>query len=188
MTGTQGEKGFPKNIDPESVSIVSLVLGKAGAYLSIYLVHAVYFFNILFRFYHFPQKGDPLALVLFTLPYLLACIFLAQAFAGFFKDRETSMIVLLFSSIPALFLSGFSWPKSSIPDWLNHLALLLPSTSAIDGFLRINQMGASLKDVSSNLGILLGLVAVYFLLAVFSTGRQYRRMLAAPLPKTIREI
>ena len=85
------------------------------------------------------------------------------------------MVILLFTSIPAVFLSGFSWPKSSMPDWLNHLALLLPSTVGIDGFLRINQMGSSLKDVGFNWGILLGLTAVYFMLAVISIEKQYNR-------------
>ncbi len=177
LSGTQREKGFTKNINPKSVSIVSLILGKAFSYFSIYIVHVIYLFGILFRFYHFPQRGNPVDLLLFIIPYLFASIFLAQAISGFFKNREISMIILLFSSMPALFLSGFSWPKASIPDWLNHLAMLLPSTAAIDGFLRINQMGASLKDVGFNWGVLLGLTVVYFMVAVISVERQYNTLL-----------
>ncbi len=134
LSGTRREKGFGENNNPQSVSIISLILGKSFAYFSIYMVHAVYLFGILFRFYHFPQRGNPLDLILFIIPYLFASIFLAQAISGFFKTREMSMMILLFSSMPALFLSGFSWPKSSIPNWLNQLAMLLPSTTGIDGF------------------------------------------------------
>lgn len=177
LSGTQREKGFNKNIDHQSVSIVSLVLGKAFSYFSIYMVHVIYLFGILFRFYHFPQRGNPMDLLLFIIPYLFASIFLAQAISGFFKNREISMIILLFSSIPALFLSGFSWPKASIPDWLNHFAMLLPSTTAIDGFLRINQMGASLKNVGFDWGVLLGLTAIYFMVAVISVEKQYNKLL-----------
>lgn len=175
LSGTQREKGGFKHVNPQSCSIVSLVLGKAFAYFSIYMVHAAYLFGILFRFYHFPQKGNPLELVLFIIPYLFACIFLAQAISGLFKNREISMVILLFTSIPAVFLSGFSWPKSSMPDWLNQVAMLLPSTAGIDGFLRINQMGASLKDVGTSWGILLGLTALYFMLAVIFMEKQYNR-------------
>ena len=175
LSGTQREKGFDKNNLPQSVSIVSLVLGKAFSYFSIYMVHVVYLFGILFRFYHFPQRGNPIDLVLFIIPYLFASIFLAQAISGFFKSREVSMVILLFSSMPALFLSGFSWPKSSMPGWLNKLAMLLPSTPGIDGFLRINQMGASLKNVEFNWGVLLGLTVVYFILAVISVERQHNK-------------
>ncbi len=174
LSGTQREKGLGDN-NLQSAGIISLVLGKAVSYFSIYMVHVVYLFGILFRFYHFPQRGNPMDLVLFIIPYLLSCVFLAQAVSGFFKSREISMVILLFSSLPALFLSGFSWPKSSMPDWLNHLAMLLPSTAGIDGFLRINQMGASLKEVGFNWGVLLGLTAVYFLLALLSAKRQHSR-------------
>jgi len=177
LSGTIRERGSDKSLNLKTGSIVSLVLGKAFAYFSIYMMHAVYLFGILFRFYHFPQRGNPLDLVLFIIPYLFASIFLAQAISGFFKNREISMIILLFSSMPALFLSGFSWPKSSIPDWLNHLAMLLPSTSGIEGFLRINQMGASLKDVGLSFGVLLGLTAVYFILAVISQKKQVNKLI-----------
>lgn len=172
LSGTRAENGGEKGI-PDTMGVVSLVLGKAFAYFSIYMVHVVYLFGILFRFYRFPQRGNPLELAVFMVPYLFACIFLAQAVSGWFKNREISMVILLFTSIPAVFLSGFSWPKSSMPDWLNHLALLLPSTAGIDGFLRISQMGASLKDVGDSWGMLLGLAAVYFILAVLSLARQY---------------
>ena len=173
LSGTRREKGFGGSNTPQSVSIVSLILGKSFAYFSIYMFHSVYLFGILFRFYHFPQRGNPMDLILFIIPYLFASIFLAQAISGFFKTREMSMMILLFSSMPALFLSGFSWPKSSIPNWLNQLAMLLPSTAGIDGFLRINQMGASLKDIGFDWGVLLGLTVAYFFLAVISVQRQY---------------
>ncbi len=173
LSGTRREKRVDGNNNLQPVSIVSLILGKSFAYFSIYMVHSVYLFGILFRFYHFPQKGDPMDLILFVMPYLFASIFLAQAISGFFKTREMSMMILLFSSMPALFLSGFSWPKSSIPSWLNQLAMLLPSTAGIDGFLRISQMGASLKDIGFDWGVLLGLTVVYFFLAVISVQRQY---------------
>lgn len=44
-------------------------------------------------------------------------------------------------SVPAIFLAGFAWPSEIMPDALVRLGLLLPSTSGIDGFVRIYQMG-----------------------------------------------
>ena len=173
LAGTRRERGITREMDPAK-SILSSVLGKALCYFSIYAVHSVYLFGILFRFYHFPQRGSPADLALFMVPYLFASIFLAQAISGLFRNREISIVVLLFTSIPALFLSGFSWPRSAIPAWLNDLAMLLPSTAGIDGFLRINQMGATLKDVGSAWAVLLGLAAAYFILALVSTYGRYR--------------
>jgi len=83
--------------------------------------------------------------------------------------------VLLFTSLPAIFLSGFAWPTEMVPRWLNGLALLLPSTAGIMGFLRVNQMGATLGQVATEWRILWILAGLYFLLAwwihIWRTGR-----------------
>lgn len=152
-------------------SIVAMVLGKGAAYLSIYLFNAAYYFIVLPRLYRFPQRIDPLDLALFVLPFLLAVIFLGLTLSTLFRQRETSMLALMFTSLPALFLAGFSWPKESIPLWLRTVSYLLPSTAGTDGLLRINQMGASLHDVRFDVIVLWGLALLYFFLACIAKNR-----------------
>ena len=50
--------------------------------------------------------------------------------------------------MPLVFLAGFIWPLELIPTPLNWLAQWVPSTPAIEGFLRLNQMGAEFSQVS----------------------------------------
>lgn len=152
----------------EPGNVISRVLGKAGAYFSIYLFNAAYYLVVLPRLYRFPQRVHPLDLALMVIPFLLSVIFLGLALSRLFRHRESSMIALLFTSLPALFLVGFSWPKESIPSWLRVISYLLPSTAGIDGLLRINQMGATLRDVRFDWLVLWGLAAMYFLLACVS--------------------
>ena len=78
------------------------------------------------------------------------------------------MVALSFTSIPALFLAGFSWPVESIPQWLRTLSFLIPSTVGIDGFLKLNIMGATLREVGPQWMILWGLSILYFVLACLS--------------------
>jgi ABC-2 type transport system permease protein len=148
--------------------VVPTVLGKAAAYFSIYLFNAAYYLAVLPRFYRLPQRVAPLDLVLLVLPFLLAVIFMGIALSGLFRHREASMLALLFTSLPSLFLVGFSWPKESIPSWLRGLSYLLPSTAGIDGLLRVNQMGASLSDIRFDWLMLWGLTAIYFSMACIS--------------------
>lgn len=152
-------------------NVIAHVLGKSAAYFSIYLFNAAYYFIVLPRFYNFPQRINPLDLALLVLPFLLSVIFLGLSLATLFRHREASMLALMFTSLPALFLAGFSWPKESIPVWLRAVSYLLPSTSGTDGLLRINQMGASLQDVRFDVVVLWGLVALYFFLACLSMKR-----------------
>jgi ABC-2 type transport system permease protein len=71
-----------------------------------------------------------------------------------------------------MFLAGFSWPLEMVPGWLRTAALLLPSSAAIEGFLRINQMGASLWDVVFEWRVLWCLAGGYFLLAWWAHSRR----------------
>jgi len=62
------------------------------------------------------------------------------------------------TTIPIIFLAGFAWPVESIPEPLRALGLLVPSTSGIQGFLNVDQMGASLYQVMPELLSLLVLL------------------------------
>lgn len=162
---------FPQGAGTGYGTVIAHVLGKSAAYFSLYLFNAAYYFIVLPRLYNFPQRSNALDLALLVLPFLLAVIFLGLSLAKLFRHREASMLALMFTSLPALFLAGFSWPKESIPAWLRGVSYLLPSTAGTDGLLRINQMGASLQDVRFDVLVLWGLVDLYFFMACFSIKR-----------------
>ena len=69
--------------------------------------------------------------------------------------------------LPLFFLSGASWPTVAIPPPVALAATFLPSTAAIDGFMRITQMGATIFDVGTQFLTLWGLVALYGAAAIY---------------------
>ena len=153
----------------------TVISGRAAAYLSLYAVHAVYYFFVVFGIYGFPQRGTPLTVMLFLLPFLLSIILLGLTLEGLFPRRETAIQVLLITSLPAVFLAGFSWPVEAIPGWLRLFSFLIPSTAGIEGFLQINEMGVALHEVRGEWLILWGLCVLYYLLAIGSLRRRRRR-------------
>lgn len=172
--GILGGLAYEKNRYKQSLPIVSqdggvftIILGKTGAYMSFFLAHSFYFFAVIFRFHELPMKSDIFTLMVFITPFLLSVIFLAMSLATAFKSREKALFILLCTSIPFIFISGFSWPLIAMPVWLGKLAMLIPSTMGIDGFLKISILGASLKDVMSNWVHLWVLAIVYFFIASF---------------------
>jgi len=88
-----------------------------------------------------------------------------------FKRRETAVLLIIASSLPLLFFVGVSWPVEAIPDYLRAVSFVFPSTSAIDGIVRIDQMDASLYDVFRDWVVLWGLVLLYGTLAVLAAWR-----------------
>jgi ABC-2 type transport system permease protein len=73
--------------------------------------------------------------------------------------------------LPLFFLVGVSWPVEALPSYVQAARFIFPSTSAIDGLVRINQMDASLSDVFRDWAVLWGLVLLYGSLAVLSAWR-----------------
>ncbi len=66
---------------------------------------------------------------------------------------------MLFTALPMDFVFGFSWPAEALPEMLQTLRWLFPSTAGIQASLRLNQMGAPLADVAGYLLILAALAA-----------------------------
>ena len=75
------------------------------------------------------------------------------------------MLLVVFTSVPLLFMTGISWPQSNIPWFWETFSWLFPSTFGIRGFLRISSMGATLPDIKVEYQALWLQVLVYFLTA-----------------------
>jgi ABC-2 type transport system permease protein len=107
--------------------------------------------------------------------FVLATSFMAQAAGAWFKHPETPTLIFLGISIPQLFLTGFSWPREAIPQSVQAVGYIFPSDFAIDGIVRINQLGATLWEVVRDWRGLWCLAIIYFALAVMSAFLVKRR-------------
>jgi ABC-2 type transport system permease protein len=151
------------------------VLGRGVAHLTIYLPALALYFIVLPRFYGFSTLGQPLQLFALVSLFVLATSFMGQAAGAWFKHPETPTLIFLGTSLPQLFLTGFSWPREAIPKSVQTLGYIFPSDFAIDGIVRINQLGASLWEVFRDWRGLWALAAIYFVLAVMSAFWVQRR-------------
>ena len=80
------------------------------------------------------------------------------------RYRENVILLVVFTSIPLIFMTGVSWPQNNIPGIWQGVAYLFPSTFGVRGFLRINGMGATLADIETEYQVLWVQVLAYFLL------------------------
>lgn len=171
--GTARENNRYKDLVPVSRhynGIFRIVFGKSLCYFMIYAVMAAYITLIvpkIFSFTSIPQASDLFALML---PYLLSCIFFGMFLSCVVRYRENVILLVVFTSLPFLFLAGISWPESSLPPVWRSLAYLLPSTFGVRGFVRISSMGATLDDVTHEYMCLWIQSLVYF----FATCAVYK--------------
>ena len=149
-----------------------IVMGKGLSYFMVYSLVAVYILCVVPRLFSLNQIAIPGVLTLFTLPYLTACIFFAMTASIAIRNRETCMLLFVFTSVPLLFLSGISWPGSALPSFWRYFSYLFPSTFGINGYVRINSMGATLNEVAFEYRALWMQTGIYFLTTCFVYRRQ----------------
>ena len=63
-----------------------------------------------------------------------------------------------------MFISGISWPKEGIAGYWIALSKIFPSTHGIDGFVKMNNMGATLGEVLPEYLNLWILAIIYFII------------------------
>lgn len=143
-----------------------IVLGKSMCYLMIFMVMGAWLSIAVPRLFHFPQLATAGSLLCLMVPYVLACTFFGMMVSCTVKYRENVMLIVVFVSVPLLFLTGVSWPQSNIPSYWQGVSWLFPSTFGARAYIRLNSMGADLSDVMPELRILWIQAVCYFVLTL----------------------
>ena len=159
-------------IHPCYKGINRVVWGKAVCYLMIYAVMGSYLTLVVPRLFHFIHIAPWQNMLALMIPYLLACVFFGLTVSCLVNYRENVILLMVFVSLPLLFMSGVSWPQASIPGYLQGVSWLFPSTFGIRAYLRLNSMGGSIGDVSFELRCLWIQAAAYFGTACLVYGHQ----------------
>ena len=110
-----------------------IVMGKGLSYFMVYSLVSVYILCVVPWIFKLNRIAIPGELALFILPYLAACIFFSMTASIAIRNRETCMLLFVFTSVPLLFLSGISWPARAIPPFERYFTSFSPSTFGIHG-------------------------------------------------------
>lgn len=155
-------------IDPMEVKapVVATILGKSLCYFTIYIPLIVYMLHFVPIIFDLPRVGSMSQWLPMVVPFTFAAIFMGMTLQPLVRQRETSMIVVVFTSLLFLFLSGITWPRYAM-GWL-WLAVgdIIPSTWAVNAFTRINSDGATLQQNMWPLIALWILCAIYLTTAI----------------------
>lgn len=164
-------------IDPLAVKapLTASMIGKTLCYLVIYLPMTIYILHFVPLMFSLPHIGAPADYLLFILPMLIASAFLGMVLQLFVTERESSMLVVVFTSIVFLFLSGLVWPRYAMSGLWTAVGNCIPSTWGIEGFIQINSNGGTLADASRPYMMLWLSAAAYFLAAYAVISYQRRR-------------
>jgi len=179
--GTAKEKkrdSFMVPVTLKKGGVMPLLFGKTLSYLTLYTVNCIITMVWLHSWFNYPDLGSYYSVMMITLPFLLSVIFMGITLSVMFKRRESAIMFMVFLSPIVVFLSGISWPASSIPPIVYRLAHAFPSTLMIPAYLRIRTMGVSLSSVKQEYLMMVIQMGIYFFtaaLALYFSSRHNAR-------------
>lgn len=179
LAGTASERNKLHTLIPRDShyrGMLRIIFGRGLAFFITYIPITVYMLVIIPKLFNLPQLApNVLTMLWFVTPYLLAVIFLGMSISVFFQNRENSIPFYLFMSLPFIFLSGMSWPREAMPKFWEMFSHIIPSTDAIQGYIRMMTMGADMKQVSLEHFTLWILAGVYFIIAFITYSWRIKR-------------
>lgn len=158
--------------DERYTNVAAIIGGKWLAYMLLYVVLAAYILLLIPKLFGIVSILYSSDFLMFLLPYLTSCIFFAMATMSIVRQREDVLLLVVFTSILLIFLSGVSWPSSNIPTLWQYVSWLFPSTFGIKSFIAMNSMGARFEDILPYVSALWLQTLVYGILAIVIYRRE----------------
>lgn len=162
----------------QGLGIGRVLLGRGAAYMTVYLCIGTIIALLIPWLFKLPQHawwGDIMVLLVF---FILDCIFFTFTWSTLIWRRETVFVLFLSVSPICMFLTGFSWPNTAIPEVWQWVGYLFPSTFGCRAFINLNTAGCSLADVAPEFRAMIIQTVVYYVLAymaVFAENRYLAR-------------
>ena len=157
-------------------------LGRIGALSSLSFVIGCFYYGWAFELHHYPRGQNMLGTILFLALFCPTVATLGCVLGLWFRQRERSMQILIFISLPIFFLSGYPWPADQLPEVLQVIRWIVPTTPAINTSVQLNQMGASISQVAVGFYALAGLWLFYLTLLLLLRQRIPQRFPAYHSP------
>jgi ABC-2 type transport system permease protein len=148
----------------------------------IYFLLAQFYMGACFEFYDIARNAKLNDLWLMITAFVAATSALGVLIGVLIPRRELVAPLVMASSLPLVFTAGFVWPLESIPQPIVAVSQLAPSTSAIQAFLKLNQMGAEFSQVAQHWSLLIVLAIVYMGASAVILRRRQRGAYLAKQP------
>lgn len=149
------------------VSSLFLINARVIAFCIIYMPLFLFYFGFIYDLYNITTLANYIQLVVFGLAFIYATSAFGVFLGSIFNRMEYVPQIVLVMSMPLLFALGFVWPAEMIPQWVKLFMWFVPITPSIDGFLKLNQMGADFPTIQSDFYHLIFLGILYMFLSYF---------------------
>jgi len=170
MSGHENESGRLNSqfIVGQRHAAFKIVTGKAFCYVTIYLIFAVFFLGFLPPLFKLPHLGNFFEILVLMVPYLFASVFFCLMLSPLFTDSDMPLFLIVFMSVPLVFLTGISYPLELMPLYWKVFHYVIPTTPATLAFVKLDCMGGDLSNARPEMINLWIQCLVYYVAAMLT--------------------
>ena len=174
LAGTVREEGrsfasLTQNLSGIGMGRVSL--GRGAAYFLIFMLLGLYGAVLVPRWFQLPMHASGLDILALLAFFVTDIVFFSFTFSALIDRRETVLVMLLFVTPIAVFLTGFTWPQANFPAVWKALSYVFPSSFGCRAYMVLSQTG-NLSSIAPELRAMTLQIMVYFALATLSLKRK----------------
>ena len=141
-----------------------IVLGRGAAYFLVFLFLGAYGAVLVPHLFHLPMHAAWWDMMLFLAFFVADIIVFSFTWSSGIYKRETVLVLLLFVSPIAVFLTGFTWPTENFPVFWRIVSYVFPTTFGCRAYMTLSQTG-SLSAIAPELWAMTLQTVVYYILA-----------------------
>jgi ABC-2 type transport system permease protein len=165
------ERGTLEQLMVTPVSPVGVVLGKLLPYLLLGFVQLLLIIVLMTALFRVPIHGSLALLCALSLVYLLALLSLGLLVSSISKTHIEASQIAQMLLLPSVMLSGYIFPISSLPGFIQPVSRLLPATHFIAISRGIIIRGAGFVELWPSVAALLAIAVVL----VAGSARAFRK-------------
>jgi len=142
---------FEKNTFPDLLtrthSASFMIFAKSLPYFVLMMIIWMAILVFLFPVFKVEIVGSVWGIGVFSALFLLSILALGVMVSVFTRTMIMATDVLMIIATPSFIVSGFTWPVSAMPSYMQFLANLIPITPFLEGYRKMLLMGNSLADL-----------------------------------------
>ncbi len=166
------EQGNIEQLLVTPIKPYQLILGKIIPYVGIGILIASSIVMSMHFMFQVPIRGNILTLFLLTLVYLVVCLGIGLWASTVSSNQQQASQTVMFFAMPSILLSGFIFPRETMPMWVHHIGYFLPMTYFLKIVRGIILKGMGFWDLVDQVWPLLLMAVIVIVLSIKHFGKR----------------
>ena len=160
------ERGNIEQLLVTPIKPYELIIGKLIPYVFIGIFIATLVVSAAALLFHVPIRGNPLTLLLLTILFITVCLGLGLFASTVAENQQQASQIIMFFAAPSILLSGFIFPRESMPFPIYQISFAIPLTYFLKIARGIILKGLGFWDLLPQILPLVGIAALVLTVSI----------------------